>query len=199
MRALSRMMSAALAVAALVSGCSTPSSNNDGSTSSGPPPTTKLVDLTSPQMRTLCMQESSNGTGSVSCGDAGLSAVAIGVCTSIQPDCSATIATSQTCTAKLTADACNYKAYTADLATPECLVMQECTNVLCSNSNLCFCPDNNSLTQCMMSCKNYTKGLTVDCASCVAGVFAMTLMCPDFTKLQAPYDQCAATCAAHGG
>jgi hypothetical protein len=117
------------------------------------------------------------------------------VCTSLQPDCSATVATSQACTAKLTADACDFKAYTADLATPECLVMQACTNVLCTNA-LCFCPDNNSLTTCTVTCKSFTKGLTTACATCVAGVFSATLTCPDFTNLPAPYDQCASTCAA---
>jgi hypothetical protein len=200
MRLLSRTMSAALVVAALVSGCSSSSNNNDGSSSSGLQPTTKLVDLTTAQRNQLCMEESANGTGAVSCPDAGATTVAPGVCpaSAIQPDCSATVATSKTCAARLLADACNYQAYTADLATPECLVMLECTNSLCTNS-FCFCSNNNSLTQCLSSCKNFTHGLTVDCATCAAGVFSATLTCPDFTKLPSPYVQCATTCAAHGG
>jgi hypothetical protein len=199
MRSMPRLASTALLGAALMMvGCSSPAQNPDGATSSGPKPTDKLVSLSPTDLHNLCLQESANGTGAVSCGDAGAVAVALGVCTSLQPDCSATVATLQTCTAKLSQDACDYKAYTADLATPECLVMQACTNVLCGNS-FCFCPDNNSLTQCTTSCKNITKGLGIDCASCLAPVLSETSMCPDFTKLPAPYDQCPATCAAHGG
>jgi hypothetical protein len=198
MRSLTRVASAALMVASLVSGCSSSSNNKDGSSSNGPQPTTKLTDLTPTEKTQLCMQLSSNGSGAVSCPDAGAVATAIGICTSIQSDCTATVSTLETCTTKLMADACNYASYTADLATPECLVMLACTNSLCSNS-FCFCPDNNSLTQCTTSCKTFTKGLTLDCATCAAGVFAGHLTCPDFTKLQSPYDQCAATCAAHGG
>ncbi|HEY4395404.1 MAG TPA: hypothetical protein VGP64_15140 [Polyangia bacterium] len=198
MHSLTRVASAMLMAAALVSGCSSSSNNKDGSSSGGPQPATKLVDLTPMERSQLCMQLSSNGSGAVSCPDAGAVPVAIGICTSIQPDCSATVSTLETCTTKLMADACDFKAYTADLATPECLVMQACTAVLCTGS-LCFCSNNNALTQCQTSCKTFTKGLTVDCASCVAGVFSATLMCPDFTMLPSPYDQCAATCAAHGG
>jgi|SRR5579863_1153631 len=200
MRSLSRVASAALAVAALVSGCSSNSnSNKDGSPSSGSPqPTTKLVDLTRAQLTQLCAQATSNGTGEVACPDAGGVAVALGVCGSIQPDCSATIATWQTCTTRLTADACDNKAYTADLATPECLVMLECTADLCTNT-FCFCPDLTHLQICQQTCNNFTRGLTTECASCVAGVFATTLSCPDFTMLPAPYDQCTSTCSAHGG
>lgn len=200
MRLLSRMTSAALVVAALVSGCSSSSNSKDGSSSGGLQPTTKLVDLTAAERSQLCMEESSNGTGAVYCPDAGATTVAPGVCpaSAIQPDCSATVATSKTCAAKLLADACNYQAYTADLATPECLVMLECTNSLCTNS-FCFCSNNDKLTQCTTSCKNFTRGLTVECATCIAGVLGATLTCPDFTQLPAPYDQCAATCASHGG
>lgn len=199
MRSLTRVASAALMAAALVSGCSSNSNNKDGSTSGGPQPTTRLVDLTPSERSQLCMQLSANGSGAVSCPDAGTTTVAFGICTSIQPDCSASVSTLETCTTRLMADACDYKAYTADLATPECLVMQACTAVLCTNSKLCLCPTNDRLVQCQTSCKTFTKGLTVDCASCAAGVFATTLTCPDFTKLPSPYDQCAATCAPHGG
>lgn len=179
--------------AALMVGCSSSgSSNKDGSPSSGGiPPTTKLVDLSIADRQTLCVQESASGTEAVSCPDAGTTAALI--CTAPQPDCSATVATSQTCAAKLAADACDYKAHTADLATPECLVMLECTQNLCTNT-FCFCPDNGSLTTCLTSCKSFTHGLTTDCAACLAGVFSAALTCPDFTKLPAPYDQCAATC-----
>jgi hypothetical protein len=196
MRSLTRVASATLVIAALVSGCS---SNNDkqkdGSSSGSVPPTTKLVDLTMAQRNEVCMQLSANGTGAVSCPDAGAVPVAYGICgtTAVQSDCTATVATLQTCTAKLMPDACDYRAYTADLATPECLVMQQCTNLLCSNS-FCFCPDNNTLTTCQSTCRNFIKGLTVACATCVQGVFAATLTCPDFTNLPAPYDQCAASC-----
>src|SRR5215831_10087882 len=132
MRSLTRVASATLMVAALVSGCSSNSNNNkDGSSSNGIQPTTKLTDLTSSEKMQLCAQLSSNGSGAVSCPDAGAIPTAIGICTSIQSSCSATVATLETCTTKLTADACDYKSYTADLATPECLVMQACTNVLC--------------------------------------------------------------------
>jgi hypothetical protein len=192
MRLLSRTMSAALVVAALVSGCSSSSNNNDGSSGGGPPPTTKLVDLTPALVPDLCTQEASNAA---SCADGGANSLNIGLCspTSIQPDCTATVATSQTCMAKLTADRCDYKTYTADLATPECLVMLACTQSLCSNA-LCFCPDANSLSNCEATCRGYTKGLTIGCASCIAGVFTTTLSCPDFTMLPAPYDQCASSC-----
>jgi hypothetical protein len=196
MRLLSRTMSAALVVAALVSGCSSSSNNNDGSTAYTPPaPTTKLTDLTPAELNQLCVHEASSLAGGASCADGGANSLNIGVCspTPIQSDCTATVATSQTCMAKLTADDCDYKAYTADLATPECLVLLACTQSLCSNA-LCFCPDANSLSNCEATCRGYTKGLTTGCASCIAGVFTTGLSCPDFTKLPAPYDQCAASC-----
>ena len=118
-------MSAALVVAALVSGCSSSSNNNDGSTAYTPPPPATT--------------------------------------------------------------------YTADLATPECLVLLACTQSLCSNA-FCFCQDANSLSNCQATCRGYTKGLTTGCASCLSGLFATSLTCPDFTKLPAPYDQCASSC-----
>jgi hypothetical protein len=184
--------------AALMVGCSSPSnSNKDGSMSTGPQPTDKLVDLSPADLHTLCLQESANGTGAVSCGDAGTVSTAIGVCTSIQPDCSATVATSQTCTAKLTADACNYAAYSADLKTPECLVMLECTASLCTNT-MFLCLNNDMLTAALTTCKTLTRGLSTDCAACIGGVFT-GLTCPDFTMLQSPYDQCPATCAQTNG
>jgi hypothetical protein len=199
MRLLSRMMSAALVVAALVSGCSSSSNNNDGSVSNTPPPTTKLVDLTPSEANQLCHQETSSSTGGVSCADGGANSLNIGVCgsTSIQPDCTATVATSQTCMAKLTADVCDYKAYTADLKTPECMVMLACTASLCSNT-MFLCPDNGTLSTAIVTCKTLTKGLTTDCASCISGVFT-GLNCPDFTKLDPPYDQCAAACTQTSG
>jgi len=196
MRALSRMMSAALAVAALVSGCSSSSNNStDGPPGGGPPPTTKLTDLTPAQVNQVCLQQASGGPGAASCADGGANSLNIGVCsnTAIQSDCTATVATSQTCMAKLTNDVCDYQAYTADLATPECLVMLACTQSLCTNA-LCFCSNANSLSNCEATCRGYTKGLTTGCASCIAGVFTTTLSCPDFTMLPAPYDQCAASC-----
>jgi hypothetical protein len=200
MRSLSRRASTALAIAVLVAGCSSNSNNNkDGSSSSEPAPTTLLVDLTPTQFHQLCLQESPSGASGISCAaDAEDRPVALGVCTSIQPDCSATVATSQTCASRLTADACNYTAYTADLATPECLVMQECMQNLCTNANF-LCATHDTLTTALTTCTTFTKGLTTDCASCIAGIFAAAPSCPDFTKLPSPYDQCAATCAAHGG
>jgi hypothetical protein len=197
MRLLSRMMSAALVVAALATGCSSSSNNNDGSSSYTPPPsTTKLTDLTPSELNQLCVHEASSLAGGSSCADGGMNSLNVGVCspTPIQSDCTATVATSQTCMAKLTADACNYAAYAADLVTPECLVLLACTQSLCSNA-FCFCPDNNSLSQCEGTCRGYTKGLTTDCASCLSGLFATTLTCTDFTKLPAPYDQCASSCS----
>src|SRR5438067_957876 len=107
MPALSRTMSAALVVAALVSGCSSSSNNNDGSAAyTPPPPTTKLVDLTPAELNQLCVHEASSLAGGVSCADGGANSLNVGVCgsTAIQPDCTATVATSQTCMAKLTAD-----------------------------------------------------------------------------------------------
>jgi hypothetical protein len=146
------------------------------------------------------MQESSNGTGAVSCADAGVVSTALGVCTSIAPDCSATVATSQTCAAKLTADACNPAAYNADLKTPECLVMLECSGVLCANANnkTCLCSNYDMLNTCTVTCKSFTKGLTTDCAACLANIFTAE-MCPDFTNLMSPYDSCPAICAIKDG
>ncbi len=198
MRSMSRLASTALVGAALLMmGCSSSSSNKDGSMTSGPQPTDKLVDLSPADLHTVCLQESANGTGAVSCADGAVS-TAIGVCTSIQPDCSATVATSQTCTAKLTADACNYAAYTADLNTAECLVMLECTASLCTNT-MFLCSTNDMLTTALTTCKTLTKGLTTDCAACIGGVFTGGATCPDFTMLSSPYDQCAAACAHTAG
>lgn len=201
MRSMSRLASTALVGAVLMVGCSSSSDSKDGSTSSGPPPTTKLVDLTTADLHQLCLQESPNGTGAVSCADAGPVTTAIGVCFTIQPDCSATVATSQACAAKLTADACNDAAHTADLSSPECLVMLECTASLCTNA-MFLCSTNDKLTTALTTCKTLTKGLTTDCAACIGGVFTGGPTCPDFTMLQSPYDQCPTTCAAsvaHGG
>jgi hypothetical protein len=197
MRSMSRLASTALVGAALMVGCSSPSNNNkDGAMTSGPQPTDKLVDLSPADLHTVCLQESADGTGAVSCAGTGAVSTAIGVCTSIQPDCSATVATSQTCTAKLTADACNYAAYTADLNTPECLVMLACTASLCTNA-MFLCSTNDMLTTALTTCKTLTKGLTTDCAACIAGAFTGGGTCPDFTM--SPYDQCAAACAHTAG
>jgi hypothetical protein len=196
MRSLTRVASATLVIAVLVSGCSSSSDNKkDASSQSSIPPTTKLTDLTPAQVNQVCLEQVAGGPGAASCADGGANSLNIGVCgqNPIQSDCTATVATSQTCMAKLTADVCNYKNYAADLTTPECLVMLACTQSLCVNS-LCFCPDNNSLSNCEATCRAYTKGLTTGCASCVAGVFASHLSCPDFTMLPAPYDQCASSC-----
>jgi hypothetical protein len=197
MRSISRLASAALVTAALMVGCSSSSNNNDGSMGGGIQPTDKLVDLSTADRHTVCLQESANGTGAVSCPDAGAVPVAIGVCTSLQPDCSATVATSQTCTAKLMADACDFKAYSADLKTPECMVMLECTASLCTNA-MFLCPNADMLNTAQVTCKTLTRGLTTDCASCISGVFT-GLTCPDFSNLAAPYDQCAAACTQTSG
>jgi len=198
MRSLTRVASATVVIAALVSGCSSNNDNKkDGSSSGSVPPTTKLVDLTMAQRNEFCTQLSANGTGAVSCPDAGAVPVAIGVCTSLQPDCSATVATSQTCTAKLMADACDFKAYSADLKTPECMVMLECTASLCTNA-MFLCPNADMLNTAQVTCKTLTRGLTTDCASCISGVFT-GLTCPDFSNLAAPYDQCAAACTQTSG
>jgi hypothetical protein len=196
MRFMSRRASAALVVAALWAGCSSSNSNKDGS-GSGYGPSTKLVDLSGTDVSQLCTQESANGNGKVSClADASVNVVPLGVCTSFTPDCSATVATSQVCAAMLNADACSPE-YTADMRSPSCLVMRACTNSLCDNA-MCYCPDYNSLSTCLTTCKRFTAGLTIDCATCIAGLFG-PLMCPDFTMLQPPYDQCASVCAHTDG
>ncbi|HLK91177.1 MAG TPA: hypothetical protein VKZ18_14865 [Polyangia bacterium] len=200
MRSLSRMAGAALVVTALVflapvllvpAGCSSSNNSNPDGASGGAGYTgsTRLVDLSRTDLNTLCMQE----TGTFSC-DASASAAPIGVCTSIAASCTATVATSQACAAKLNADACNPKQLNADLASPECLVMLACTNSLCSSST-CFCPDYNSLSTCNVTCKNLSAGLTVACATCVAGMFGSS-MCPDFSMLSS---QCTSACAHTDG
>jgi hypothetical protein len=134
----------------------------------------------------------------VSCGaDASVNVTPLGVCTSIAPDCSATVATSQACTDLLNADACNPKQLNADRKSPACLVMLECTHSLCTNT-MCFCPDSNSLSGCTTTCNQFTAGLTTDCATCIAGLFNGS-SCPNFTALAAPYDQCTAICMHNGG
>jgi hypothetical protein len=200
MRFMSRLVKSAALIVALVGGCSSSSNNSkDGSSGSGGyGPETKLVDLSRAELNQLCAAESANGTGTVSCGaDASVNITPLGVCTSIAPDCAATVATSQACTDLLNADACNPKQLNADRKSPACLVMLECTHSLCTNT-MCFCPDFNSLGTCMATCSQFTAGLTTDCASCIAGLFN-GLSCPNFTALTAPYDQCAATCMHNGG
>ncbi len=202
MRSLSRMAGAALVVTALVflapiflvpAGCSSSNNSNPDGASGGAGYTgsTKLVDLSRADLNALCMQQ----TGTFSC-DASPKAAPIGVCTSISSTCTATVDTSQACAAKLNADACNPKQLNADLASPECLVMLACagTGSLCGDTT-CFCPDNNSLTTCTGTCKNFTAGLTVACATCVASLFGSS-MCPDFTMLPA---QCVSACSHTDG
>ena len=195
---MSRVANAAV-IAALVAGCSSSNNNNDGSSGSGGyGPSTKLVDLSRADLTQLCAAESANGTGTVSCGaDASVNVTPLGVCTSIAPDCSATVATSQACTDLLNADACNPKQLNADRKSPACLVMLECTHSLCTNTT-CFCPDSNSLGTCTTTCNQFTAGLTTDCATCIAGLFNGS-SCPNFTALAAPYDQCTAICMHNGG
>jgi hypothetical protein len=194
-----RLANAALVVAALVTGCSSSNNNKDGSSGSGGyGPSTKLVDLSRADLNQLCTQELANGTGMVSCGaDGSVTVDPLGVCTSVTSDCSATVATSQACAEMLNTAACNTTAYSAALKSAPCLVMQECTNSLCTNA-MCFCPDYNSLSNCMVTCKRFTAGLTTDCATCIAGLFGPQ-MCPDFTMLQPPYDQCTSVCAHTDG
>jgi hypothetical protein len=199
MRSMSRLTNAAAVIVALVVGCSSSSSNSDGSSGpGGVGPTTKLVDLSRAELNQLCAQESANGTGTVACGaDASVNVTPLGVCTSIASDCSATVATSQACTALLNADACNPKQLNADMKSPACLVMLECTHSLCTNTT-CFCPDYVSLNTCETTCNRFTAGLTTDCATCIAGLFNGS-SCPNFTALAAPYDTCAAVCAQSNG
>ncbi len=197
MRFMSRLAIAAAVVVALVAGCSGSSSNKDGS-ASGFGPSTKLVDLSRAELIQLCAEESANGTGTVSCGaDGSVNVTPPGVCTSIASDCTATVATSQACAALLNADACNPKQLNADMKSPTCLVMLECTHSLCTNA-MCFCPDYNSLNTCMSTCSRFTPGLTTACATCIGGLFNGT-SCPNFTALTAPYDQCTAVCAQSNG
>jgi hypothetical protein len=195
-----RLASAVLVVVAVVAGCSSSGNGNkDGSSGSGGfGPTTRLVDLTRAELNQLCAQESANGNGIVSCGaDASVNVTPLGVCTSIAPDCSATVATSQACTDLLNADACNAKQLNADRKSGACLVMLECTHSLCTNT-MCFCPDSNSLSKCMATCNAFTAGLTPDCATCIGGLFNGS-SCPDFTALPAAYAQCTAICAHTDG
>jgi hypothetical protein len=200
MRSLARMASAVLVVVGLtalapLAGCSSSNNSNPDGASGGAGYTgsTKLVDLSRTDLNTLCMQES---TGAVSC-DGSTSPGPIGVCTSIAPTCAATVAISQTCAAKLAADGCNAKQLNTDLASPECLVMLACTGSLCG-STTCFCADYNSLSGCTFSCKNFTAGLTLECATCVGGLFGAS-MCPDFTNLPTAYAQCTSVCAHTDG
>ena len=195
-----RRAGAVLVVVAVVAGCSSSGSGNkDGSSGSGGyGPSTKLVDLSRADLNQLCAEESANGNGTVSCGaDASVNVTPLGVCTSIAPDCSATVGVSQACTALLNADACNAKQLNADRKSPACLVMLECTHSLCTNA-MCFCPDSNSLSKCMSTCSQFTAGLTTDCATCIAGLFGGS-SCPDFTALPASYAQCTAICAHTDG
>jgi hypothetical protein len=199
MRFLSCVANTATLVVALVAGCSGNSNNKDGSSGSGGyGPSTKLVDLSRAELNQLCAAESANGTGTVSCGaDASVNVTPLGVCTSIASDCSATVATSQACTELLNADACNAKQRNADMKSPACLVLLECTHSLCTNTT-CSCPDYDSLSTCTTTCNQFTAGLTTDCAACIAGLYG-GLSCPNFTALSAPYDQCPAICAHTDG
>ncbi len=199
MRFVLRLANAALVVVALMAGCSSSNNNKDGSSGSGGyGPSTKLVDLSRADLIQLCTQESANGTGTVSCGaDASVNVSPLGVCTSIATDCSATVAISEACTEMLNADACNAKQLNADMKSPTCLVMLECTHSLCTNT-MCFCPDYNSLSTCTTTCNRFTAGLTTDCATCIAGLYG-ALSCPDFTALTAAYAQCTAICAHTDG
>ncbi|HEX3903710.1 MAG TPA: hypothetical protein VH853_12735 [Polyangia bacterium] len=195
MRFIWRLVNVATLVIALAAGCSS-SNNSNKDAASGSGPTTKLVDLSRADLNQLCAQESANGTGTVSCGaDASVNVTPLGVCTSLTPDCSATVATSQACAATQNADACNADQLFADMKTPACLVMMACTQSLCTDT-ICFCPDSNTLSTCMTTCKRFTAGLTTDCASCIAGLYGAS-SCPDFTALPAAYAQCTAICA-HG-
>ncbi|HVV49749.1 MAG TPA: hypothetical protein VHO06_08830 [Polyangia bacterium] len=121
----------------------------------------------------------------------------LGVCTSVTPDCLATVADSQSCAAAMNADACDPGSENADLKSPSCLVMLACVSDLCTDT-MCFCPDADSLQTCLSTCKTFTAGLTTDCAGCIAGLYG-ALSCPDFTALQPPYDRCAATCGHSDG
>jgi hypothetical protein len=199
MRFTSRLVNAAAVVVALAAGCSSNSNSKDGSSGSGgSAPTTKLVDLSRGDLIQLCAEETANGNGTITCGaDASVYVLPLGVCTSIAPDCAATVATSQACAELLNADACNPKQLNADRKSPACLVMLECTHSLCSNT-MCFCPDYNSLSTCTTTCNRFTAGLTTDCATCIAGLYG-ALSCPDFTALKAPYDQCTALCTQSNG
>ncbi len=195
---MSRLPNAAAVIVALVAGCSSSSSNTDGSSGSGFGPSTKLVDLSRADLNQLCAEESASGTGTVSCGaDASVNVLPLGVCTSIAPDCSATVATSQACATLLNADACNPKQLNADRKSPACLVMLDCAHSLCTDTT-CFCPDYNSLNTCTTTCNRFTAGLTTDCAACIAGLFN-GLSCANFTALAAPYDTCTAICAQSSG
>jgi hypothetical protein len=201
MRSIARLANAALIAAALVAGCSSSSNgNSDGSPGPGGfGPTTKLVDLTPSQMMQVCKQQSANGgTGLVSCGaDASMYVTPLGVCTSIQAtDCTATVATSQTCATAINAAACDPKMTAAAMKTPECLVMLECTHDLCTDA-LCLCTSYADLSRCEGSCAIFTKGLTTTCASCIAGLVGAN-MCPNFAALDtsdAGVSQCASVCA----
>jgi hypothetical protein len=197
MRFMSRMASAALVVTALVfsmqgSGCSSSNNSNDGGGSAGYTGSTKLVNLSRADLTALCTQESANAA--ISCGgDAGTVNVSpIGVCTSIAASCTATVATSQACTTKLIADACNPGQLKADMASPECLVMLACANGLCTSSS-CFCPDYNSLSACNATCKSVSAGLSLSCATCITGLFGSS-MCP-----MALPAQCVAPCSNTDG
>jgi hypothetical protein len=199
MRSIARLANAALLAAALVAGCSSSSSNNSNSDGAPNPggvgPTTKLVDLTSTQLMQVCKQQSaSGGTGLVTCGADAVYITPIGVCMPIQvPDCAATVATSQTCATAINAAACDPKATAAAMATPECLVMLECTRNLCTDT-MCLCTDYGSLNQCETSCGRFTKGLTTTCASCIAGLYGAQ-MCPNFDALTGSFASCASVCA----
>jgi hypothetical protein len=199
MRSIARLANAALVAAALVAGCSSSNSNSDGSMTgpSGFGPTTKLVDLTVPQLMQVCKQQEANGTGLVSCGaDASMFITPIGVCTSIQAsDCAATVATSQTCANALNAAGCDPQATAAAMKTPECLVMLECTNALC-NETMCFCANHDDLSRCEGSCQMFTRGLSTSCASCISGLFGANT-CPNFAMQGdgGVSASCASTCA----
>jgi len=183
MRSIARLANAALIAAALVAGCSSSSNgNSDGSPGPGGfGPTTKLVDLTPSQMMQVCKQQSANGgTGLVSCGaDASMYVTPLGVCTSIQAtDCTATVATSQTCATAINAAACDPKMTAAAMKTPECLVMLECTKDLCTET-MCLCPTHDDLSRCEGSCQIFTKGLSTACAACIGDLYGAN-MCPNF-------------------
>lgn len=186
MRSIARLANAALVAAALVAGCSSSSNNNpDGSSNPGGfGPTTKLVDLTHAQLMQVCQQQAANGgTGLVSCGaDASMHVTPIGVCTgAIQaPDCTATVATSQTCATAINAAACDPKMTAAAMKTPECLVMLECARNLCTDA-MCLCTDYGTLNLCETSCGRFTKGLTTTCAACIAGLYGAQT-CPNFDE-----------------
>jgi hypothetical protein len=193
------MARAAVLVAALAWGCSSTSNQPSPRDSSipfdGPPPTTRLLDLSAADLKKLCLHDSPDGTGIVSCSGGTAALGVLGVCTSVTASCTATVATAQTCAARLTADACNSKAYMADMSTPECLVMRDCLNILC-NTSACYCPDDATRTSCLHACQSYAGGLTIECSTCIAGLF-QGLQCPNFLPLESPYAECASACVLH--